>query len=63
MHDIREFDFDLPKKMHALNIWREKGETEALRLYPEYTGFIISCRGKDYEQAKEDLFKAYKKLR
>lgn len=35
-------DIEFLKKMTVLRILRKKGEAETIRLYPEYTNFILS---------------------
>ena len=49
------------KKMTVLRIIRKRGELEALRLYPEYTSFILKVRNMELHEAssmivtKDDL--------
>jgi hypothetical protein len=55
MTKMMSIAFDIPKKLNALSILSQKGEGEALRVYPELKQFIISCRGKSYLQVKQEL--------
>ncbi len=59
---MSSISFEAPKKLNALSIIFNKGEAEALRLYPELTTFIFSCRGKSLEQAKKELLRKQSSL-
>ena len=46
-------DIEFIKKTTVLRILKKKGESEAMRLYPEYTNFILRVRGMNEDEIKE----------
>jgi hypothetical protein len=57
MFNIPTIEFDLPKKLKVLSILEDRGEPEALRLYPELKDFIYFCRGKSLDEIRKDILK------
>lgn len=57
MNHLPAFDNDLLKKMNILSILRDQNEQEALRIYPELEWYVLSCRGKNYEESKTELLR------
>lgn len=49
-------DIEYIKKTTVLRILKKKGEAETIRLYPEYTDFILKVRGMNDDEIKA-LFK------
>lgn len=57
MEKLPEIAFDQLKKLKVLSIIRDRGEDEALHLYPEFEYFIYWCRDKRYEDAKAQVLR------
>jgi hypothetical protein len=41
------FETYVMKKMSAVRVLKQRGVDEAIKLYPDYTDFILSINGKD----------------
>lgn len=48
-------DIDFIKKMNILRLLKKRGATETMRLYPEFTSFILRVKDLNEQQIKELL--------